>query len=199
MSIFKFGFVLQEKQFTRVGGTQIINSNFRLIAATNRDLKKEVNEGRFREDLFYRLNVIPIYVPPLRERKKDISIIASSFVKYYSIKYNKTGLKLTSSQKNLLEEYNWPGNIRELKNVIERAVLLSETNNLNIELFPKPVNLIESSFADLPTLKELEKRYIKYVLRKTEGKISGKNGAAEILGLKRTTLYSKMKKLGMER
>ncbi len=191
--------VLQEKHFTRVGGTQIITSDFRLIAATNRDLKKEVREGKFREDLFFRLNVIPVYVPPLRERKGDIILIAKNFIEYYSMKYHKYRLRLTKAQEKQLLGYEWPGNIRELKNVIERAVLLSEDNVLNIEILSKASNKSENPFADLPTLKELEKRYIKYVLEKTGGKISGENGTAEILGLKRTTLYSKMKILGMSK
>ncbi len=190
---------LQEKEFRRLGGTRIIRSDFRLVAATNRDLAREVEEGRFREDLFFRLNVIPIHLPPLRERKEDIVLLAKYFLKRYAKKYKRYGLTLTRQQQNMLRRYRWPGNVRELQNIMERAVLLSENNQLKIILPAEFQTKSDNPFADLPSLDEIQRRYIKYVLDYTGGKIAGPGGAAEILGMKRTSLYSRMKQLGMKR
>jgi len=193
---------LQEKQFSRVGGTQVLSSNFRLVAATNRDLAREVAEGRFREDLYFRLNVIPIHLPPLRERLTDILMLAEHFLELYARKYNRRrDLTLTAACRRKLTEYGWPGNIRELQNIMERAVLLSEEDQLEIDLpaaIQSSAGLDLDPFADLPTMDELQRRYIEYVLEKCGGKIGGPGGAAEILGLKRTSLYSRMKILGMK-
>ncbi|NPA24934.1 MAG: AAA domain-containing protein [Deltaproteobacteria bacterium] len=190
---------LQERQFSRVGGTQVINSNFRLIAATNRDLAKEVEAGRFREDLYFRLNVIPVHLPPLRERADDIPLLAEYFLDYYARRYNKRhDLVLTSEHKKKLKKYSWPGNVRELQNIMERAVLLSDEKQLEIQLPAEIQTRTDSPFADLPTLDELQRRYIRYVLDECGGRIGGSGGAAEVLGLKRTSLYSRMKILGME-
>ncbi len=188
---------LQEKEFYRVGGTRVITSNFRLVAATNRDLAQEVGQGRFREDLYFRLNVIPIHLPPLRERREDIVLLATYFLDCYARKYKRRGLKLSRDQEKMLKQYKWPGNVRELQNIMERAVLLSEDNLLKIQLPSEIQTKTESPFADLPTLEEIQRRYIGYVLDYTGGRIAGPGGAAEILGLKRTTLYSRMKILGM--
>ena len=190
---------LQEKQFSRVGGNQVLNSDFRLVAATNRNLAREVAEGRFREDLYFRLNVIPIHLPPLRERPADILLLAEHFLELYAAKYNRRrDLSLTPAGREKLTEYNWPGNIRELRNVMERAVLLSSENQLVIDL---PAAIQPSSgndpFIDMPTLDEVQRRYIEYVMEKCGGKIGGPGGAAEILGMKRTSLYSRMKILGI--
>ena len=126
--------VLQEKTFHRLGGTRTISSDFRLIAATNRNLDEEVAAGRFRQDLFYRLNVIPLSLPPLRERREDITLLADYFIKQYGVKYKRSPLGLTDEQEKVLRSYRWPGNIRELKNVIERAVILSAENQLELNL-----------------------------------------------------------------
>ncbi len=190
---------LQEKEFNRVGGTRLITSNFRLVAATNRELAREVEKGRFREDLYFRLNVIPIHLPPLRKRREDISLLAQYFLDRYARKYQRRGLALTKSQEKMLRQYRWPGNVRELQNIVERAVLLSSDHQLEIQLPAEIQMRPENPFADLPPLDELQRRYIRHVLARTHGRIAGPGGAAEILGLKRTSLYSRMRILGMKK
>ncbi len=189
---------LQEKKFNRVGGTQSISSNFRLIAATNRNLSEEVANGHFRKDLYFRLNVIPIHLPPLRERSVDIPLLAEYFLDLYATKYKRHDLTLTIDRKQKLQEYKWPGNIRELQNVMERAVLLSDENQLEIRLPTEIQTQVDNPFADFPSMDEIQRRYINYILQECGGKIGGAGGAAEILGLKRTSLYSRMKILGMK-
>ena len=188
---------IQERSFSRVGGTRTLHSDFRLIAATNRNLIEEVNTGRFREDLYYRLNVVPFRIPSLKERAEDIPLLANYFLSKYSRKYHRADLIINLETEVLLKKYNWPGNIRELENIIERAVLLSSGNHLEIDLTITGKSQSNHSFSDHPTIDELQKRYISYILDKTVGKISGPDGAAEILGLKRTTLLARMRKLGM--
>jgi transcriptional regulator with GAF, ATPase, and Fis domain/tetratricopeptide (TPR) repeat protein len=188
---------IQEKTMTRIGGTQNITSDFRLVAATNRNLAEEVAAGRFREDLYYRLNVIPVTLPPLREREQDILLLARHFIKRFANKYNHPELDLSSDNEKALSEYHWPGNIRELQNVMERAVLLSTGGRLHFDLFSKNQTSSGSQFDDLPSIDEIQRRYIAYVLNKTNGKLSGPGGASEILGMKRTSLYNRMKKLGI--
>ncbi len=190
---------IQEKTFMRVGGTQTISSDFRLVVATNRDLVEEVAAGRFREDLYYRLNVIPILIPSLRERKKDILHLARYFIKRYAVRYNRPEFELDEEQQGALLAYAWPGNIRELKNIIERGVLLSTDDRLGLDLplSPTPPSTTENPFTDMPTLDEVQGRYISHVLRETKGRIGGPDGAAAILGINRTTLYHRMKKLGI--
>jgi transcriptional regulator with GAF, ATPase, and Fis domain len=193
---------VQERTFFRVGGTKPVSADFRLAAATNRDLLKEVSDGRFRKDLYYRLNVVPIHVPPLRERPEDIVLLARHFLNLYCRKYNMAGLALTPEQEMTLSRYSWFGNVRELTNVIERAVILSPRKGLvfNLENDHSARMKLENHLVDdNPTLEELERRYIRMTLRKSKGKISGANGAAEILGIKRTTLLSRMRKLGISR
>jgi transcriptional regulator with GAF, ATPase, and Fis domain/lipopolysaccharide biosynthesis regulator YciM len=190
---------LQEKEFNRVGGTRVITSNFRLVAATNRDLIREVERGRFREDLYFRLNVIPIHLPPLRERKEDIALLSKYFLNRYAKKYKRHGLTLTRTQEKMMRQYKWPGNVRELQNIMERAVLLSSDNQLEIQLPAEIQMKSEHPFADLPSLEEMQRRYIKHVLEHTGGKIAGTGGAAQLLGLKRTSLYSRMKILEMKK
>ncbi|MGB9498163.1 MAG: sigma 54-interacting transcriptional regulator [Dissulfuribacterales bacterium] len=188
---------IQERSFFRVGGTRTIHSDFRLISATNRNLIEEVNAGRFREDLYYRLNVVPFRVPALRERVEDIPLLANHFLRTYSMKYHRPDLIIDPETEALLKKYNWPGNIRELENIIERSVLLSSGNSLEVDL-PLSVNKkIKDPFSENPTIDELQKKYIIHILDKTGGKISGPGGASEILGLKRTTLIARMKKLGL--
>ena len=188
---------LQEKTFVRVGGTRKLTSDFRLIAATNRDLEKAVEEGNFREDLYYRLNVVPLTVPPLKDRGNDIMLLAQHFLDHYAGKYKRNNNAFSPEDKAKLCEYHWPGNVRELKNIIERAVILSHEENpeLILPVGGKPTQT--DHFSDEPTLEELQRRYINYILDLTGGKVSGPDGASAILGINRTTLYSRMKKLGI--
>jgi len=190
--------VLQEKSFSRVGGTRKLQSDFRLITATNRDLRKEVKEGRFRQDLYYRLNVIPLTLPPLRKRNQDIILLAQKFVARYSRKYGSDS-KLSSQDKKIILNYAWPGNVRELKNVMERAVILSKEGRLELNLPSKRLASLTDFFSDMPTLDDMQRKYIKYVLEYTHGKISGTGGAAGILGMKRTSLYTRMRILGIKK
>ena len=189
--------VLQEKTLIRVGGTKTITSDFRLIAATNRNLADEVAAERFREDLYYRLNVISITLPPLRERNEDVLFLARHFLSLYASKHNQQVPGLTREDENILLTYHWPGNIRELKNVMERAVLLSTKDRLEISLPAKSSLASNHCFSDLPSLDEIQRRYIRYVMEKTGGKVSGPGGAAELLKMKRTSLYKRMDKLGL--
>ncbi|PKN36829.1 MAG: hypothetical protein CVU62_12040 [Deltaproteobacteria bacterium HGW-Deltaproteobacteria-2] len=191
---------LEEKTFVRIGGGRAIRSDFRLIVATNRNLKNEVAVGRFREDLYYRLNVFPISIPPLREREDDIIELATYFVDFYARKNGRTGLELSPKDHHMLMNYAWPGNVRELQNVIERAIILSKDNELHIPLFPAGSHVdLKGTFDDFPTLDELQRRYIQHVFKYTKGKVSGSGGAVEILGMKRTSLYSRMKALGIQK
>ncbi|MGQ9655358.1 MAG: sigma 54-interacting transcriptional regulator, partial [Thermodesulfobacteriota bacterium] len=190
--------VLQTKEFERVGGTDTLRSDFRLVAATNRDLEAEVRAGRFRSDLFYRLNVFPIYVPPLRERREDIPLLARHFLGIHAKKTGKTFRAIPEEEMRKLMEYEWPGNVRELENVIERGVILSNGPYLRVpELgtgHPGP----HASKGHL-TLRDYERLYILRTLEGTGWKIRGPGGAAEILDIHPSTLRSRMKKLGLRR
>ena len=191
---------LEEKTFVRIGGGRSIRSDFRLIAATNRTLKDEVVAGRFREDLFYRLNVFPLSIPPLRERGEDIIELARYFIELYARKYGRLGLDLSRKDIGMLMRYAWPGNVRELQNIIERAVILTKGKELQIPLFPTgPQAGAKATFDELTTLDDLQRKYIRHVFEYTKGRVSGPGGAAEILGMKRTSLYSRMKALGMKK
>ena len=187
--------VLEQGQFERLGSPRTIKVNVRLIAATNHDLAKEVSEGRFRKDLYYRLNVFPIIVPPLRDRKEDILPLVWSFVKQFEKSMGKQIDSIPKAKLEALMRYNWPGNIRELKNVIEHAMILSSFKTLDVVA---PACALEDQSVSY-TLQDMERRHILEVLERTGWRISGKNGAAEILGIKRTTLQSKMKVLGIKR
>jgi len=188
--------VLQEGEFERLGNPKCIKVNVRIIAATNRILENEVQQGKFREDLYYRLNVFPIHLPPLRERKEDIPMLTNHFVKKYSGKVGKRLDTISRDVFSRLKEYNWPGNVRELENFIERAVIISPENKLVVgDWLPVKNNLSEE--AGEIKLEEVERNYIIKILEKTNWRISGENGAAQILGLKRTTLEARMKKLGI--
>jgi transcriptional regulator with GAF, ATPase, and Fis domain/tetratricopeptide (TPR) repeat protein len=188
---------LQEKSFVRVGGTSPQNSDFRLVAATNRDLAEEVAAGRFREDLYYRINVLPFTIPPLRERKKDIPLLARYFLARYATQYNRPKLTLREEDEAKLMAYEWPGNVRELENVMERTVLLSKGEELDFLLPAGGETDPGSLFIGTPTLDEMQRRYILHVLDTTGGKVGGSEGAAEVLGMKRSTLNNRMKKLGL--
>jgi formate hydrogenlyase transcriptional activator len=190
--------VLQEGEFERVGGTQTLKVNVRLIAATNRDLKVAVEEGRFRADLFYRLNVFPIAIPPLRERLEDVPRLTRHFAMIYASKMGKPIGTIGEQVLNKLMAYNWPGNVRELQNVIERAVILSTQNRLVLDdSLAAPVT---GPAAKAPrTLEDVEREHILCILESVGWRVSGDRGAAKILGLKRTTLEARMIKLGISR
>ncbi len=188
--------VLQEGEIEQIGRRSTIKVDVRIIAATNRNLEKMVDEGKFRQDLFYRLCVFPIKIPPLRERKEDIPVLVEHFVKKYSQKMGKKIDFISNSTIKSLVEYDWPGNVRELENIIERAVVISPGKKLIIGDWLK--RDIKLPIKDFVTLEQLEKQYISKVLDHCKGKVSGKGGAAEILGMKPTTLQSRMKKLGLK-
>jgi len=188
--------VLQDGEFERLGNPRTIRVDVRIIAATNKDLSLAVAEGRFREDLFYRLNVFPILVPPLRERREDIPLFVWGFVREFEKNMGKHITTISKKTMEALQSYGWPGNVRELRNVIERAMILSQHGTLLVELpdkNPGKGSLVSTS------LEDIERQHISDVLIKTGGRIRGKQGAAEILGLKPSTLDSKMKKLGIRR
>ena len=187
--------ILQKGEFERIGSSKTIKTDVRVVAATNKNLEKEIAKGNFRKDLFYRLNVFPLTIPPLRERKADIVPLVEYFTNSYSKKYSKQIKIIPKKAIKLFEEYTWPGNIRELENVIERAVITSNSQNLNIEVLPK--NNVNTSESD--TLEELEKNHIIKVLEKTHWKISGPGGAASVLKINPETLRSRMRKLRIKR
>jgi formate hydrogenlyase transcriptional activator len=211
--------VLQEQEFEPVGSNTTIHVDVRVIAATNRDLEEAVRVGRFRPDLYYRLNVIPLRVPPLRERRGDIPQLAMFLLERSARKSGSRVRGITSETLRLLYEYDWPGNVRELQNLIERAVVLSTGPVLNLDpqaLFPAPnpaqttTNSVDAgnslaassslkSGADLPSLEEMERRHILAVLAQTRWVIEGSEGAARILKLNPSTIRSRMKKLGISR
>jgi len=191
--------VLQEGEFERIGNPKTIKVDVRIIAATNRNLSQEIKNGNFREDLYYRLNVFPITIPPLRKRKEDISLLVNYFVNNFSKKVGKKIDTISQSMIEKLTEYNWPGNVRELENIIERAVITIEGNKLTLsEILPKVTSTI-SSEGESKTLEEVEREHIIRVLEKTNWQVSGDKGAAKILGMKRTTLEARMKKLNIEK
>jgi chemotaxis protein methyltransferase CheR len=192
--------VLQEGEFERLGSSKTLRTNARVIAATNRGLKAEVGAGRFREDLFYRLNVFPITVPPLRERSEDIPLLVKHFLEQIRERIGRTCREVPPSVMRALMRYTWPGNVRELRNVIERAVLQSSDGVLRLpeplEVSPAP-GAGASSDPQPATLEEVERRHILSTLELTRGRVSGAGGAAEILGINPNTLRSRMKKLGV--
>jgi two-component system response regulator HydG len=190
---------LQEKEIQRLGGNKTIKINVRIVAATNRCLEKEVAEGRFRLDLYYRLNVFPIQLPTLKERKKDIEALANYFLKKYASNSRKNINSISPSALEQLMQYNWPGNIRELEHLIERNVLLAKTNE--IEKFDLPShtsNPLQENNGKMKSMEEMEKEHIMNALQNCDGKVSGPGGAAELLKMQPQTLYSKMKKLGIK-
>jgi formate hydrogenlyase transcriptional activator len=185
--------VLQEGQFERLGSPKTIRVHVRVIAATNRNLDEEVKKGNFREDLYYRLNVFPVVVPPLRERLDDLPMLAWAFVGEFGEKMGKKIHKIAKGDMEALQRYSWPGNIRELRNVIEYAVIVSTGDTLQVRL---PVSA-RKEISNVMTLEEIEYQHIMDVLRHAGGRIKGEGGAARILGMNPSTLYSKMQKLGI--
>jgi transcriptional regulator with GAF, ATPase, and Fis domain len=187
--------VLQEGEFERLGSHRTIKVNVRVIAATNHDLAAMVKAGEFRADLFYRLNVFPVAVPPLRERRTDIPLLVWQFVRHFAEKMGKPIESIQRDTMDRLQQYPWPGNIRELRNLIERAVILSDNRTLAVPMIGG-----EAPDMSAPvTMKDAERQHILGVLERTGWRISGANGAAAQLGMKRTTLNSKLKKLGIAR
>jgi formate hydrogenlyase transcriptional activator len=208
--------VLQEREVQRVGGTKPVPINVRLIAATNQDLESAMHTGGFRADLFYRLSVFPIYLPPLRERREDIPILVNHFIGRFAETQHKTAPELGPGVLEVLLEYEWPGNVRELQNVVERAVILSRNGTITRHELAithaapaasslRPVTpMIPASTVDKPApvivpFSEAERRAIIRALELSGWRISGHGGAADVLGLKPTTLHAKMKKLGIHR
>ena len=187
--------VLEAGSFERLGSTKTLHVNVRIIASTNRDLEQEMKNGNFRKDLFYRLSVFPIVIPPLRERPEDIPLLAWAFVEKARKRIGKEIETISKKTMEALQSYSWPGNVRELKNVIEHAMILSEDKSLRVYL-PMPGVLETGATQDL---QNMERRHILAVLQKTGWRLSGDGGAAKALGLKRTTLHAKMKKLGIKR
>ena len=192
--------VLQEKEIERLGGNKTIKVNVRIVAATNRSLEKEVAEGRFRLDLYYRLNVFPIELPSLRQRKEDIEMLANFFLNKYAAASKRN---ISTISKNALEQllnYNWPGNIRELEHLIERSVLLAKTSEIENFDLPKIVEKSsEENQGQIKSMEEMERDHIMNALQNCGGKVSGIGGAAELLKIQPQTLYSKMKKLGIDK
>ena len=189
--------VLETREFERAGGTRTIQTHFRLVAASNRNIEELVEQGLFRSDFYFRLNVFPIKVPSLRERKEDIPLLAYYFMKMFEGKFGKSFEKISQSDLDVIMNYHWPGNVRELRHVMERAMLLSD--NMRLALPPLNVNAPCASAPEeeLLPLKDMEMQYILKALHRCQGKVSGKGGAAELLKLKPTTLFSKMKRFGI--
>jgi formate hydrogenlyase transcriptional activator len=187
--------VLQEKQIERLGSPKTISVDVRIIAATNHDLEKAVREGGFREDLYYRLNVFPITVPPLRERPEDIPPLVSAFVGEFSTAFGKNIASIAKESMDSLRRYRWPGNVRELRNVIERAMIVAKGPKLWID----PPGKAAATLMPRLTMNEVDREHIHRILEMTNWRIRGINGAAEMLGVKPTTLESRMAKLGIRR
>lgn len=193
--------VIQDGEFERLGSPRTIKVNVRIIAATNRNLEEEIRHGRFREDLFYRLNVFPITVPPLRKRKEDIPLLVNYFVSKFCKKTGKTIETVSKDVLNNLEGYHWPGNVRELESVIERAVITSPGTALHLlDRFENPPRREAiDEVQGVKALDELEQEHIIQVLKKTNWRIEGERGAALILGLNPSTLRGRMRKFGIRR
>jgi len=204
--------VLQEREFERLGSTRTISVDVRLIAATNRNLEQMVAERQYRDDLYYRLNVFPITIPPLRERHEDIPLLIRFFASKFARRMKKRIETIPAPSVAALQQYHWPGNIRELENVIERAVILSSGTDLQIPLNEMKLQArtaiaagehgtskVENTGSEAGSLEAVEREHILRVLRETDWVVSGPKGAAATLGLKRTTLQARMKKLGITR
>jgi transcriptional regulator with GAF, ATPase, and Fis domain len=201
--------VLQEKCYERVGEDKTRRTDVRIVAATNRDLEKEVAAGRFRQDLYYRLNVFPLKMPPLRERKGDIPLLAAFFVNLVAKELGCPKPRLTRAGIETLQNYDWPGNIRELRNVIERAVIFACGGALNFDLpgnesdptsFDRmDVNQPEPQYLTEPEIRRRERENLLAVLQKTSWKIKGADGAAELFGVKPSTLISRIAKMGLKK
>ena len=188
--------IIETKQFTRVGGNDTIRSDFRVIAATNEALEELVKEGKFREDLYYRLNVFSISIPPLRERRKDISALAYHFLGKFSTAMNKNVTKISDEAMNFLRSYEWRGNVRELENAIERAVVVGRCDTIELKDLPFYSNNAFDNDRELLTLSEIERKHIEKTLNRNNWNI---NKCSGILGIERATLYNKISKYGLKK
>jgi len=194
--------VLQERQFERVGGNRLLSTDVRVIAATNRDLTAAIAAGMFRADLFYRLNVFPIEVPPLRKRKEDIPMLVEYFAKRYAEKTGKQIRKIDRKTLEMCQSYPWPGNIRELQNIVERSVILCSGDTFWIEkawLASVQRPLLELGGPLPDTLQNQERKMIETALAESKGKVAGPEGAAAKLGIPRSTLDTKITQLGIDK
>jgi transcriptional regulator with PAS, ATPase and Fis domain len=206
--------VLQDKKFSRVGGTRLLSSDFRLVSATNQDLQAKIKANTFREDLYYRIAVVPLTIAPLRERPDDIKRLARLFHGQYAAYYKRDVPPLTPQELELLSAGHWPGNIRQLKGLIERGVILYDPQKSPCFLQERPEAPLEHTKQeqapparqgaqfrcdDLPTMHELQRRYIRHALTLTQGKIRGPHGALAILGLKQSSFYKKIKEYGLDK
>lgn len=191
--------VLQEKEIERVGGRETLKIDVRIIAATNRNLEKDISEGRFRMDLYYRLNVFPIVIPPLRERKEDIPLLTAYFIQLFNQKLGKQVNDISGMALEKLMKYNWPGNIRELENLVERSMLFTKGYFIeDIALPAQQRSPLLPTPAEVKTIEENERLNIIAALKECNGKVSGTGGAAELLNIHASTLNSKLKKLGIK-
>lgn len=187
---------LQEREIMPVGATEPIKINVRFVAASNRDIMKMVRDGRFRQDLYFRINVMNINLPPLNDRRKDISLLTQFFVDKYSTRMNKKIHEVSAEALHMLQNYDFPGNVRELENIVERAVVLTRGETIEIEHLPEmAVQTFRSSKGTMPSLDEQERSYIEWVLNQTDG---NRTKAAEILGIDRVSLWRKLKKYALE-
>jgi len=191
--------VLDEGVFERLGSSKRIRSNFRIVAASNRDLLDEVRRGLFREDLYFRLNVFPISIPPLRDRKEDIPQLVHHFIRQFSRKMGKRIGIISNHEMNKLISYHWPGNVRELEHFIERAVILANGAEINFSGLQTITNEALAVQEQLMTLEDVERSHIEKILTMTHWRVNGPKGAASILGLKPSTLFFRMKKLGIKK
>jgi DNA-binding NtrC family response regulator len=194
--------VLQERQFERVGGNRLITTDVRVIAATNRDLVAAIAAGTFRSDLFYRLNVFPIQVPALRNRKEDIPVLMEYFVKRFGEKMGKHIRRIDRKTLDLCQRYDWPGNIRELQNIVERSVILSESDTFSVEeswLSPEKQSKAVWTGPLREALLDQERKIIETALVASKGKIAGQSGAAAKLGIPASTLDSKIKQFRIKK
>ena len=191
--------VLEEQAFERVGGIRTIKIDTRVIAATHRDLEKMVKENEFRQVLFYRLNVFPVTLPPLRERVEDIPLLANYFIRRVCARLGRPPCVLSAGAMKSLEDYSWPGNVRELENIIERSIILCGGRSIDQEHIQVEAGQQDDTERKIRHMSDVEKGHIIEALKAAHGKVSGGGGAAELLGLKPTTLESRMKKLGIDR
>jgi len=192
--------VVQDGEFERLGSSRTITTDVRIIAATNRNLEGAIRSGRFREDLYYRLNVFPITMPALRERKDDIPLLVNHFIAKFNKKIGKQIDCVSKDTLDYLQDYNWPGNVRELESIVERAVITSQGRSLQVlDRLASAATVAEPQDLDIKALAELEHDYILQVLKKTGWRIEGKNGAAGILGINASTLRARIRKFGIVR
>ena len=192
---------IQDQEFERVGGNRTIRTDARLVAATNRDLKAMVEEGKFRADLYYRLHVFPLHVPPLRERREDIPLLTRYFVQKHAQRMGRNIDTIPTSVLEALTNYHWPGNIRELQNVLERSVILTNGSDLQVPMSELTGKTIPTTLTGTPAPHQhhAERGTILKALEEARGQVGGPNGAAARLGLRRTTLQSRMRKFNISR